>query len=175
MASPDGTLDVFAGLSSLVDKSLLRQDEGADGEPRFRMLETVREFGVERLEASGEGTDCRGRHARFFLALAERVGPEVTETGDPARLDVLERDHDNLRIALHGLKTWATTTRCCAWPAPCLFFWYYRGNLNEGQRWLSQALETPANAEAPRPRAWALTGAGCSPACAAKWTARSRC
>ena len=64
------------------------------------MLETVREFGVERLEASGEGTDCRGRHARFFLALAERVGPEVTETGDPARLDVLERDHDNLRIAL---------------------------------------------------------------------------
>ena len=122
------------------------------------MLETVREFGVERLEASGEGTDCRGRHARFFSA--ERVGPEVTETGDPARLDVLEREHDNLRIALAWAGDMGDHDTLLRLASALASFWYYRGNLNEGRRWLSQALETPANAEAPRPRAWALTWSG---------------
>src|SRR5215207_9501916 len=88
MVNPDGRLDVFAGLASLVDKSLLRQDEGADGEPRFRMLETVREFAMERLEASGEGAACRSRHAGYFRDLAERAGPEIVETGDPVWLDL---------------------------------------------------------------------------------------
>ena len=59
-----------AGIAALVDKSLLRQEEGVEGEPRFRMLETVREFGLERLEASGEEPATRDRHAGFFLDLA---------------------------------------------------------------------------------------------------------
>src|SRR5215212_9468088 len=92
VATGEGTRDVFAGLASLVDKSLLRQDEGAEGEPRFRMLETVPEFGREQLEARGEGTACRGHHAGFFLALAERTRPRIFETGDPAWLDVIERE-----------------------------------------------------------------------------------
>ena len=70
VANPDGTLDVFAGLASLVDKSLLRQDEGADGEPRFRMLETVREYrtGAAGSERRGAGHPSAPR--RFFLDLA---------------------------------------------------------------------------------------------------------
>ena len=73
----DGTLDVFAGMASLVDKSLLRQEEGAEGEPRFRMLETVREYGLEQLEASGEGEATRGRLAAWCLALVEQAEPAL--------------------------------------------------------------------------------------------------
>ena len=69
VGDPEGTLDVFGGLASLVDKSLLRQEEGTEGEPRFRMLETIREFGLEQLEASGEAEAVRQRHAAYFSAL----------------------------------------------------------------------------------------------------------
>ena len=70
------TLDVFATLATLVDESLLRQEEGIDGEPRFRMLETVREYGLEQLEASGEGDATRDRLAAWCLALAEQAEPD---------------------------------------------------------------------------------------------------
>ena len=160
VASPDGTLDVFAGLSSLVDKSLLRQDEGADGEPRFRMLETVREFGLERLEVSGEEPATRDRHARFYRDLAERANPEIMETANPTWLDVLDRDHDNLRAALAWSRDTADHDTLLCLASALALFWYYRGYLDEARRWLDQALETPANADVPRPRAWALASRG---------------
>src|SRR6185436_13656835 len=109
VVNQEGTRDVYAGIAALVDTSLLRQEEGADGEPRFRMLETVREFGLERLELSGEEPTTRDHHARFFrdlaerthscLDLAERTHPRIFEMNDPTLLAVLERDHDNLRAA----------------------------------------------------------------------------
>jgi predicted ATPase len=67
-------IEVLEGVASLVDKSLLRQHEVAEGEPRFGMLETIREYGQECLEASDEARAVRRRHARFFLALAEAGG-----------------------------------------------------------------------------------------------------
>src|SRR5215207_4268431 len=157
VASPDGTLDVFAGLVSLVDKSLLRQDEGADGEPRFRMLETVREFGVERLEVSGEEPATRDRHAQFFLALLEQRDPEG---GDPAWLDFIDREYDNVRAALGW--SWETDQHdtLLRLAGALILFWYYRSHLTEGRRWLDQALQTPPDDAAPRPRAWALTMSG---------------
>src|SRR5581483_564625 len=85
------TLD---GLASLVDKSLLRQVEDADGEARFVMLETIREFAAERLAASDTATDLRRRHAQYFLALAERAEAELAGAGQAAWLDRLEREHD---------------------------------------------------------------------------------
>ena len=71
IVNPEGTLDVFGGIASLIDKSLLRQEEGIEGEPRFRMLETVREYGLERLEAAGdEAPTIRQGHAAYFAKLA---------------------------------------------------------------------------------------------------------
>jgi predicted ATPase/class 3 adenylate cyclase len=160
VASPDGTLEIFSGLTSLVDKSLLRQDEGADGEPRFRMLETVREFGLERLEVSGEEPTTRDRHARFYRDLAERADSEIVETADPAWLDVLDREHDNLRAALAWSRDTGDHDTLLRLAGALALFWYYRGHLDEARRWLDQALGTPANADAPRPRAWALACRG---------------
>ena len=91
VAAPEETLDVFGGIASLVDESLLRQEEGAEGEPRFRMLETVREFGLEQLEASGDSDATHGRLAAWCLALAEQAEPtqfggtHLARVGGPAR------------------------------------------------------------------------------------------
>src|SRR5215217_500951 len=102
IANPDGNLaiDVLDGLSSLVDKSLLRQEETESGEPRFFMLETLREFGLERLAESGEEQDVRSRHAEFFTQVAEEAEPSIWTAEAEQTLDNLEMEHDNLRAAL---------------------------------------------------------------------------
>jgi predicted ATPase/class 3 adenylate cyclase len=78
-------VDAFDGVSSLVDESLLRQEEGVGGEPRFYMLETVHEFALEKLEVSGQAEEVRRRHAEHFLELAEEAEPEVRGAGRRAR------------------------------------------------------------------------------------------
>jgi len=177
VVNQEGTRDVFVGIAALVDKSLLRQEEGAEGEPRFRMLETVREFGLERLESSGEESATRHRHTRYFLDLAERAGPEIFHTADPtllgradsdiltstlgpAWLDVIDREFDNLRAALGWSQETAGDDTLLRLAGALGYYWYYRGYLNEGQRWLDQALRTAPNDAAPWPRAWALTMSG---------------
>ncbi len=157
VVNPEGTRDVFAGIAALVDTSLLRQEEGVEGEPRFRMLETVREYGLERLEASGEESATRSHHAGYFLALLEQHDPEDT---DPAWLDVIEREHDNLRAALGGSRDRGDHDTFLRLAGALGDFWYFRGYLNEGRHWLDQALQTPVDVDAPRPRAWALTESG---------------
>ena len=106
VAGPEGTLDVFAGIASLVDKSLLRQEEGREGEPRFRMLETVREYGLERLEASTEGGTIRQRHAAYFGTVAERVRLVCEGPDEIQWVMMLEVEHDNFRAALEWLVTY---------------------------------------------------------------------
>jgi predicted ATPase len=100
LVDPDGTADVFGRVTSLVENSLVRQ-VGRDGEPRFRMLETVREFGMECLVASGEEAPTRRAHAAWFLALAEAAEP-WTWGGSTQKqwLDRLEVELPNLRAAL---------------------------------------------------------------------------
>ena len=91
--------DVLDGLASLVDQSLVRSDEVL-GEPRFSMLEPIREYALERLEAAGS-TDVVGeRHARAYLALAEELAPALNGDGQRAALDRLELEHANLRAAI---------------------------------------------------------------------------
>ncbi|MDF2758301.1 MAG: adenylate/guanylate cyclase protein [Thermomicrobiales bacterium] len=157
VVNQEDTRDVFAGIAALVDTSLLRQEEGAGGEPRFSMLETVREFGLERLAASGEEPATRDRHAGFFLDL---LGQRDLEDFDQAWLDGIKSEYANLRAALGWSRESGKRDTLIRLAGALLWFWYYRGYFNEGQRWLSQALETPAAADAPRPRAWALTAGG---------------
>ena len=159
VADLDEPFDVLEGMTALLDASLLQSEE-QDAEPRYTMLATIREFALERLSESGEEPATRDRHARFFLDLAERAGPEIIETADPTLLDVIDREHDNLRAALAWSRDTGDHDTLLRLAGALAFFWYYRGYLNEGQRWLDQALETPPDDAAPRPRAWALTASG---------------
>jgi DNA-binding CsgD family transcriptional regulator len=90
-------------LAALVDKSLVRHEAQPGGEPRFGMLETIREYALARLEASGEAQALRRRHAAYFLALAEEAAPELQGPRQVAWFDRLAREHDNVRAALQWL------------------------------------------------------------------------
>ena len=124
--------DVFDGLSGLVDHSLVRIDD-THAEPRFQMLESIREFAAEQLEARGEMATIRDRHASAMADLAERAQPHLSGVEQRTWLDHLEREHDNLRAALD----WTTAK---PWPelgARLAFalwrFWQQRGYLNEAR------------------------------------------
>ncbi len=92
-------LDVLDGLSSLVDQSLLRQD-AQHTHPRFVMLETIRSFAWERLEADGQAMEVRRRHAEYFADFAEGAMPHLIASDRAAWLDRVQDDHDNLRAAI---------------------------------------------------------------------------
>ncbi|MBI3975020.1 MAG: tetratricopeptide repeat protein [Armatimonadetes bacterium] len=147
-------------LTSLIDKSLLRQELRPDGEPRFAMLETIREYAQERLAASGESDAVQRRHAAYFLALADRAEPELQGPDQSAWLARLEADHDNFRAAL----SWClgedgegeTGLRLAAILVP---FWEIRGYWNEGRRWLEAVLRNASGASSAA-KVKALNGAG---------------
>jgi predicted ATPase len=103
ICDPQGDLDVLEGIESLLEKSLLRQEEGLRGEPCFYMLETIHEYARERLEQSGEAEPIKRAHTEFFLALAEEAEPEIKGSDQLEWLERLEAEHDNMRAAL----TWA--------------------------------------------------------------------
>jgi tetratricopeptide (TPR) repeat protein len=138
-ARGDLPVDTLDGVSSLLDKSLLRQEEGPEGEPRFVMLETIHEYARESLGASGEAEETRRLHTEYFLALAEGSEPELTGPDQLAYLERLEADHDNFRAAL----TWSlenepeTAFRLAGMLAR---FWEIRSDFSEGSRWLEAAL-----------------------------------
>ncbi|TQM82568.1 putative ATPase [Saccharothrix saharensis] len=122
----DEVLDV---LTRLVDRSLVVAPEHT-GEPRFRLLESVADYGRERLREAGEFEDVRVRHAAFYLALAERADPELRAAGQLAWLDRLDADTANLRAAHDALgpADSARLTRALTW------YWFLRGRLREGRR-----------------------------------------
>src|SRR5262249_17862827 len=127
-------------LAALADKSLLQQAQGLDGEPRFAMLETIREYALERLEQNGEVESLRQAHLDYFLALAEQAEPELTGPRQAEWLERLERQHDNLRAALawaleHGLVELGARLGGALWR-----FWFMRGDLSEGREELEAVL-----------------------------------
>ena len=138
--SDDLGADVLDELESLVSHSLLKQVEGLNGEPRFGMLETIREYAVERLDASGSEADAvRRQHARFFLNLAEEAQPYLISRARTEWLARLEVELANLRAAL----TWChkNDTEMEARLAGALdWFWFFRGHLSEGRAWLEDIL-----------------------------------
>jgi predicted ATPase/class 3 adenylate cyclase len=152
-AEGDLPVDVLDGLSSLVDKSLLKQEEGAGGEPRFVMLETIHEFAREKLQESEESEDIRRLHAEYFLALAEEAEPAVEGAQQPVWLERLEEEHDNMRRALSwSLGQGQDSELALRMSAALGEFWYLRGYFGEGRRWLEEALaksgRTPTAARA---------------------------
>jgi len=124
--------DVTDRIGELVDQSLVRVEEAEDeGEPRFSMLETIREYAAEMLERRGETMTMRSRHAAAMVDLAEQAAPQLSGSGQRIWLDRLEREHDNLRAALD----WATAEPVPAVAAQLAYrlwrFWQQRGYLNE--------------------------------------------
>jgi predicted ATPase/DNA-binding CsgD family transcriptional regulator len=149
------SLDLVA---SLVDKSLLRQEPGLDGEPRFRMLETAREFGLEQVIANGEEAAVRGCHAAWYLALATAAGPLVRLGGEPERLSQLSAEHGNLRDALGWLAARGDAEGVARLSGALHWFWHMGGHGCEGSAWLERALAAGA-ATSPAARIGALSGA----------------
>src|SRR5919202_2904999 len=99
-AEGDLPVDAFDGVSSLLDKSLLRQEEGPGGEPRFVMLETIHEYAREKLQESKEAEEIKRVHAEYFLSLAEEAYPELKGANQLQWLEKLEVENENMRAAL---------------------------------------------------------------------------
>ena len=135
-------IDPLDGLTSLVDKSLLQRVERAAGEPRFSMLETVRELGLEQLIAYGELDETSRHHAAYFLAFAEQREPGSSLRLPIARLDRFAAEHDNLGAACDRLCDGSASEECLRLAAACAPYWYARGHLREGLTRLRNALAT---------------------------------
>ena len=149
--------EVLERLAELLDNSLTRQLEAA-GEPRFRMLVTIRDFAMEKLAASGEEAAIRDRHLAAYLALAERAAPELQGNEQRRWLDLVELEHDNLRAALEhaisvGAVDHASRITFALWR-----FWQIRGYLREGLTWAERVLTLPAGDPTLRLRALEAAG-----------------
>jgi len=139
---PPARLSILDQLGSLLDKSLLREMEGQQGEPRFVMLEVLREFGLEQLEASDEEQMIRRRHASFFLELAEQSETGTERPEQILWMDRMEQEHGNLRVALEWSKTADDGGELCLRLASALgYFWEVHGHFNEGRERLSAILQ----------------------------------
>jgi predicted ATPase/class 3 adenylate cyclase len=142
--------------SDLLDVSLITVTEGADGEPRLGLLETIRSYALERLDQDDDPYGARRRHAEYYAGVAERADAEIRGSGPAhlAALDRLEAEHDNLRAAL----AWALEPPA-AGSAPgdgeraaaglrlaqaLAYFWYRHGHATEGRRWLERAIDLTA-------------------------------
>jgi predicted ATPase len=146
-------------LASLVDKSLVRQSEGADGEPRFGMLETIREYAVERLEERGEAGQVRRLHAGRFLDLVEAAEPELTRSNQAAWLQRLDDENGNIRAALAWSLEAGEVDLALRFAGALVRFWSIRGYMLEGRDWLREAIERGA-ATPPGVQAKAAFAAG---------------
>ena len=150
---------VLDGLASLVDKSLLRQEETLNGEPRLTLLETIRQYGLECLTASGELEAIRQQHAHFFLNFAETAGPKLRGPEQAVWLSRLEAEQANLRAALHWAVENGDTETACQLAAALYWFWVRCSHLSEGRGWFEKALALTQTSERTPGRAKALFGA----------------
>jgi predicted ATPase/DNA-binding XRE family transcriptional regulator len=132
--------DVLDGVASLVDKSLVRRMDGSDGEPRFAMLETIREYGLEQLAQTGEEALARNAHVAWVLTLAEQAETGLLGRGQVRWMKELEVELPNLRAALGWLERTGDAVTRLRLASALMWFWYIRGHLSEGRAWLEGAL-----------------------------------
>jgi predicted ATPase/class 3 adenylate cyclase len=157
-ADPDGAEAVMDTLGSLVDSSLVRA-EARGGEPRFALLETIREYALERLREGADWAEAHDRHAAYFLALAEPAAAELQGREQLAWLDRLETEHDNVWAAM----SWLVDTGQL-WPAIRVFslswrFWWLHSHAAEAAR-LGEQIVARSDHLMPYQRALALTATG---------------
>jgi len=134
----DRTIDVLNGLTLLLDHHLLQQITGIDGERRFVMLETIREYALERLVLSGEEEALRRQYAAFYLALAEQIDMDDLRTSQ--QVDHLAAEYDNLRAVLRRGGPEIAMRMSVALGT----FWMRRGSIAEGRQWLELVLANSA-------------------------------
>jgi predicted ATPase len=162
IAGPSGDVggDVLDALTGLVDQSLVKVDPMPDGEPRFRLLESIRDFAAERLAARGETDLIRARHTEWFTRLAARASAELSGDAQRSWLDRLDLDHDDIRAVLD---------RAMAVPDPPVAiglafsmwrFWQKRGHLDEARRRLEAMAAAPWSRDDPRLRAKLMEALG---------------
>ena len=153
-------VDILEAMASLVDKSLVQQVESPGSESRFVMLDTVREYGLECLAASGEEQETRKSHAAYCLVLAEECAAGGRAPASPEWVSLLEAEHHNCRAALE----WLTQTGSAEWGlrlGTALFlFWETREYLAEGRDSLGKLLSMPEAAGATKEREKVLFAAG---------------
>jgi predicted ATPase len=174
----DGDLgvEVLDELEALSDMSLLTHTPGPDGEIRFGMLETVREYALERLEENpAEAERVRQQHAQYFLRLAEAAEPYLTSVKRYAWLPNLVQERDNLRAALTRSKSQADPEDELRFAGALAWYWYFSGYISEGRTLAEHALTRSDPADRSRRGAMVLFTAGCLAAAHADYTtARDR-
>lgn len=141
------TSSVLDGITLLLDQSLLRQAEDIDNEPRLMMLETIRQYALERLSASGEVEAVQQRHAAYYLLLAELADSRLQGPKQGTWLVQLEAEHNNLRTALAFYKT-TDAEQGLRLACALARFWEMHSHLNEGRTWLRELLQTSNSADA---------------------------
>jgi non-specific serine/threonine protein kinase len=146
-------------LTRLVEKSLVVAEETAGGEARYRLLETLRQYGREQLLANGALASVHERHAAHYLALAEAAEPCLRGPDQLAWLARLEAEHDNLRAALGWWADRGDAEQGLQLAGALHWFWHLRDHVAEGRRWLERLLALPG-AGATTARARALYGLG---------------
>jgi predicted ATPase/class 3 adenylate cyclase len=151
--------DIVDSLDQLADQSLLLRLPDFD-EPRFLMLQTIRDFAMERLEESGEARVIRDRHLKAFIALAQEAESQLFGPQRKEWLDRLEADHDNFRAALEWAISSADAQQAMHLSGSFWRFWQMRGHIHEGRARLREILSLPNSREFPTERLAALEAAG---------------
>jgi non-specific serine/threonine protein kinase len=147
-------------VSSLLEHSLLHRVEQSDGESRFTMLETVREYGLEQLVTAGEDAAARTAHAAYFLELAERAEPDLLAGDKAAWVSRLTADLPNFRAALSWWRERHDVERALRLAGSLGLFWTEPSFVSEGRAWLESAVALPQADRAPAPLARALNAIG---------------
>ncbi|HWZ17222.1 MAG TPA: protein kinase [Ktedonobacteraceae bacterium] len=153
-------VSILDGIASLIDKSLVKKVDSEETEPRFFMLMTVREYGLECLRESGEEDFIRNAHAEYYLALVEEAEPHLKGEQQLLWLRRLDREQENLRAALNWLIAREEGEKALRFCVALWWFWQMRGYWGDGRRWLKTVLALPEVGERTVLRAKVLSAAG---------------
>ena len=145
----DAAEQILDGVASLIDNSLLQQTEQEGEQPRFVMLETIREYALEVLSTSGEMEATFQAHAIYYLQLAEQGGPNLTGAEQQRWYNRLEQEHPNLRAALHWSVERQEVELTLRLSDALWWFWLTQNHLSEGRQWLEKALSVSEGSVSP--------------------------